>query len=221
MSDPLHPHNVDLPPGCVYPMACCAGDGDEGEAIPAHVPEAEAAARSAAQMILGRVTAGRRTYGKGNVTASAERLLRLALEEVADTWAYLDWARVRQAPVEGRLRVYIAGPYSAATNALQQANIDIAREAMLQVLRRGHDPFCPHTHSAWCDKTAPDITWDRWLELDLSWLSQAHALLLLPGWEESRGSRIEREAALELGLLIVEDVDALPRPEEVRESWPP
>lgn len=191
------------------------------ETIPARVPEAEAAAGSAAEMIIQRVTAGRRQYGKVNAEASASRLIGMAREEVADCWAYLDWAQRRLAPQEGRLRVYIAGPYSASTNALQHANIEIAHEAMLQVIRRGHDAFCPHTHSAWCDKTAPDISWKRWLELDLSWLAQAHALLLLPGWEESKGSRVEREAAVALGLLIVEDIDDLPTPEEVRDAWPP
>lgn len=193
--------------------------GYDSETAPARVPEAEAAADSAAEMILQRVTAGRRQYGKANVEASASRLISMAREEVADCWAYLDWAQRRLAPQEGRLRVYIAGPYRGDTVEAVYQNITAARQAMGEVYRKGHSPFCPHTMTAFAEHLFPDLPDSVYLSTDIDWLGQCHALLLLPSWQCSTGARKEKERAEKLGLLIVSSVNLLPTPEEVRSGW--
>lgn len=48
----------------------------------------------------------------------------------------------------------------------------------------------------------PDATWLAYMRAALCNLSLADGVALLPGWEHSRGARIERNAAFDLGLPV-------------------
>ncbi len=108
------------------------------------------------------------------------------------------------------LRIYIAGPYRADTSSEVDANINRARDAMAALLRMGHTPFCPHAHTARFERDYPDIADEVYLEQDLRWLHHCDAVLRLPGWETSAGTRAELDAAYDMGMMIYTSIDEVP-----------
>lgn len=50
----------------------------------------------------------------------------------------------------------------------------------------------------------PDVPWDFYLRRDIPELVKCDRLVLLRGWEISKGARLERHIAQELGMEIVE-----------------
>jgi hypothetical protein len=99
------------------------------------------------------------------------------------------------------MRIYLAGPYTPidGREETRLANIRAASDTAKLLLKLGHTPFCPHTMTAgWEDTCA----YDDFLRMDLEWLKQSDAIVLLPGWQSSRGARLEYEEALKEGLVI-------------------
>lgn len=104
--------------------------------------------------------------------------------------------------------IYIAGPYSAETPELIRKNVETAKVAGQEILRRGHACICPHsmTHD-WDIGTG--LPYEVFLETDLEILRRCDAILMLPGWSKSRGSVAEFQEAGCLGLkryLSIEEI---------------
>ncbi len=118
------------------------------------------------------------------------------------------------------MKIYIAGPYRADTIEQRDANIQQARDACAEIFRRGHTPFCPHAMTARFDDDYPDIDDERFLETGIKWLECCDAILMLPGWEDSSGSRAERKMAEDLDLWIYESLDDIP-PYPFEKEGPP
>ncbi len=202
---------VILPPEVVLDMTL------DGDLLPGDVVEVLDAY---GEQALPRYLEGHQAYGDAREHHAAPWWLAQATEEAVDLLFYLEQVRARLAPREGRLRVYLAGPYSAKCHTRQHLNIEQARCAMAAVVAKGHDGFCPHSMSANMDHDFPSISRERWLELDLHWLSMCHCILMLPGWESSAGAIGEKEAAERWGLPAYYRAGDLPTPEEVRRGWP-
>jgi len=101
--------------------------------------------------------------------------------------------------------VYISGPYSAGTTALEDHNIRIAAKAAFRYYKKGYAVFCPHLQTSYIDRNfnCGEVEYEDWLAVDIYWLSKCDVIVFLPGWEKSRGARIERMAARGLGKKIV------------------
>ncbi len=111
------------------------------------------------------------------------------------------------------LRIYIAGPMSAPTEAGIDANVRQADHVARELFKRGHHPFCPHTQShTWFRDPHPDIhNYDRIVrDFDFAWLRLCHAIYLLPGWTDSRGARMEVTESLRLDLQRFYSLDEVP-----------
>lgn len=111
------------------------------------------------------------------------------------------------------LRIYIAGPYRAATPSDVDRNILAARDVQAELLRMGHAPLCPHSLTAQFERDYPDIEDAAYLETDLAWVDVSEAMFMLPGWEFSRGSCCELDRAEELGLPVYYSLDEVPHGE--------
>lgn len=93
------------------------------------------------------------------------------------------------------MKVYLAGPITGVPNFA--ATFDAATHNLED---KGHVVFNP----AFLSKEKPDITAREALSIELSWIClQAEAIALLPGWEQSVGSRVEHELARALKLEFI------------------
>lgn len=69
------------------------------------------------------------------------------------------------------------------------------------VLRaKGIDARSPHE----TDNEGQERSWEWYMRRALQMLLECDAVVLLPGWEQSRGARIERYIAEQLGMPISE-----------------
>lgn len=108
------------------------------------------------------------------------------------------------------LRVYVAGPYSAPSREAVLANVDRAARAATEVMRRGHDAFCPHTMSDPIEQIdgRRGIGYEDYMRVDFGIIDAwASALLYLA---PSPGADRELERAKALGLPVFRSVDEIP-----------
>lgn len=109
--------------------------------------------------------------------------------------------------------VYVAGPYMGATHDGKSyyqisKNILEAREWAKKIIEAGAFPFTPHLNSYHmeCDVDKPA---DWWREADLEMLRRCDAIFLIPGWQESKGARMEKEFALRSSIPVFYDLEIL------------
>ena len=112
--------------------------------------------------------------------------------------------------------LYISGPYSAGHGRTVAENIAVARAHAVAAAKAGWMPFTPHLNTAGFEVDCPEISHQEWLAGDLAilrLLARARAaVLLLPGWEQSKGARLERDWAIHLNLEVF---DPPATPEEI------
>lgn len=87
---------------------------------------------------------------------------------------------------------YVAGPYRARTKRGVAKNIRAARAVAIDLWGIGLIALCPHLNTALFDGLCPDAVW---LAGDLELLRRSDLVVLVPGWEASRGTRAEVEEA--------------------------
>lgn len=102
--------------------------------------------------------------------------------------------------------VYIAGPFRAASAWEVEQNIRRAECLALEAWRSGFAVICPHTNTRFFSGAAPD---EIWLEGDLEILRRCDAVLLLPKWQESPGTRAEVAEAIKHCMHVFDDLSDL------------
>lgn len=93
-------------------------------------------------------------------------------------------------------RVYIAGPMTD----LPDLNYPAFNAAAAILRRAGHFVENPAEN----DPPNADPTWADWMRLGLTQMLRCQAVLLLDGWQGSRGAVIEARMATALGLTVIE-----------------
>lgn len=108
--------------------------------------------------------------------------------------------------------IYVAGPLSAPTPALQRRNVEAALEAGRQILGRGHAPLIPHLNhwfEEWHARQHGDnLTYEQYLAWDFELLRRCEGLLYLG---PSPGADRELAEARRIGLAVWRSVEAIPR----------
>lgn len=91
------------------------------------------------------------------------------------------------------MNVYISGPMTGHDNL----NFPAFFEAEERLRCEGHNPINPARHPQ-------GLSYQEYINLDLETIAiMADALLMLPGWEQSKGAKLERELAEKLKLEII------------------
>ena len=90
-------------------------------------------------------------------------------------------------------RVYIAGPYSSGDILKILDNIRKGIRAGVEVLLMGYAPFCP-----WLDhqfqfflQGDEKLTVEHYREFSIAWLEVSDYMIVLDGWETSKGTIAE------------------------------
>lgn len=120
--------------------------------------------------------------------------------------------------------VYLAGPIRPKGDQTLESNINNAKSIALELWKKGYTVISPHANSdlpiTLADKEVE--TW-RWLNGDLDIIARCDAVVVLPGWEESAGTKGEIEFAKERNIPITYYPDLpeissteLLRPKQVR-----
>jgi len=102
--------------------------------------------------------------------------------------------------------VFVSGPIAANNTWLRERNIRRAEEVALELLEYGYSVFCPHTMTRFFEGALPPKVFYR---ADLEVLRRCDAVLLVPGWEDSNGSREELREANRRGIPAFTDLNVL------------
>ena len=93
------------------------------------------------------------------------------------------------------MRVYISGPMTG----LPDLNYPAFRTEATLWRANGHEAVNP------AELEGPDDeAWEWYLKRDLKALLDCDAVVLLPGWEASRGANLEVHVARALGMEVIE-----------------
>ena len=103
--------------------------------------------------------------------------------------------------------IYLAGPYRAKNGYTVRENVRTAERFAVEVVQLGHYPVTPHLNTAFFDGEAED---EYFLAHGLALLSRCDAILLLPRWEQSSGSRQELADAHLHGLEVYKGIHEIP-----------
>lgn len=90
--------------------------------------------------------------------------------------------------------VYIAGPMTG----LPEFNYPAFNAVAAELRTQGCEVVNPAEH----DTGSTGKAWDFYMRLGLRGLLECDEVILLPGWESSRGARLERYVAEQLGMPI-------------------
>ena len=95
--------------------------------------------------------------------------------------------------------LYIAGPMTG----MKDFNRPAFNAAAKFLVRRGFKPLNP----AWLDHGEAGGVWEDYLKRDIPHLLKCDGVVVLPGWDTSRGAKLEVRVAREVGMPIFAIVD--------------
>ncbi|MDD4572576.1 MAG: DUF4406 domain-containing protein [Sphaerochaeta sp.] len=94
------------------------------------------------------------------------------------------------------MKVYISGPMSG----LDDDNRDEFSRMASLLQAKGHEPVNPHNISKEAEARIKKPSYFDYLRADLAILMTCDAYVLLDGWGDSNGARIEKGLADDLGI---------------------
>lgn len=93
------------------------------------------------------------------------------------------------------MKVYISGPMTG----LPDFNYPAFNAAAARLRHLGYDVVNPVDIGR---ELGDGLLWSQYMRPCIAAVLQCDALVLLPGWAESRGAKLERDVALAIGLRV-------------------
>jgi hypothetical protein len=114
------------------------------------------------------------------------------------------------------IRIYVAGPITPTGKTNHPgiefiSNIRRGIKGTVNVLRKGYAVFCPFIDYQYLLVLGEDekLEASHFYESSLAYLEVSDALLVLPGWEKSKGTLAEIDRARTLGIPIFYDTETM------------
>ena len=108
-------------------------------------------------------------------------------------------------------RVYIAGPYSADNVIDVLENMRRGMRMGVRVFLAGYAPWVPwhDFHHQLMFRGDESLSVENYYEMSMAWLVVSDAVLVLPGWKNSKGTLAELKKASRLHIPIFHSLKAL------------
>ena len=101
------------------------------------------------------------------------------------------------------MRIYLAGPM----RGIENFNFPAFEAATKDLRDRGHEVFSPAERDIEVDGFDPETdtpkTMAHYMVYDLPAVCKSDAVVVLPGWEDSQGARLEVHVAREIGVKVL------------------
>ncbi len=104
----------------------------------------------------------------------------------------------------GECPIYLASPYSHSDPSVREERFKAVCKAAAILMQRGYLILAPICHSHPIAKHGLPTDWIFWEKYDRAILRRCEEMwvLMLPGWESSRGVQAEIKIAKELGMPV-------------------
>lgn len=108
-------------------------------------------------------------------------------------------------------RIYVAGRYSSEHILEVFANMRRGMRKSTELFVKGYAPFCPWLdyHYTLMLREGETIDVDDYYRYSLAWLEVSDAVLVLPGWEGSKGVQAEIDLAALVGIPVFFDEETM------------
>lgn len=103
--------------------------------------------------------------------------------------------------------VYLAGPITPKDGTLVEEHVTSALKVYLALIRAGIPAFCPQLGGMF--PSAFTVAYEQWMHYDRAMIDHCTHVLLLEGWQESRGAVRDAEYAEQQGKILVDSMEAL------------
>lgn len=108
------------------------------------------------------------------------------------------------------MKIYLSGPISGLTPSEYHENFEKAEE---YIKANGHEPLSPLNVKACKEESCqkkPEYkesgeylhSWECYLKYDLLAMLECEGIIMLPGWESSKGATLEHETAQKAGMMV-------------------
>jgi len=104
-------------------------------------------------------------------------------------------------------RIYVAGAIQGKTLAESLENIRKGIQLSVKVLKAGYSPFCPFIDFQF--SLQEPIELQQYYDYSIAWLEVSDGVLLVPGWENSKGVKNEMDMAYKLNIPIFESIEEI------------
>lgn len=99
--------------------------------------------------------------------------------------------------------VYLAGKYTGKDEAETATNIALAESVAVQLWDHGYTVISPHLNMRGFETKCKTAKYENFMAGCLEMMLRCETLILLPGWESSKGARLEEAVARNQGISIV------------------